>query len=230
MQMRSLLVPSLAALTLAGTTLGAQAASHSSFGLLLGGNSSTFANVDASQDALLSGATVKRRTGFQVGAYLNRSLSSRFSIQPELHYIQRGAAFGATNSGSNADIVINLTYVEIPVLLRVDLGDKDGWRPFLTAGPTAALRIGCDGTTTFGGTELTVKCDDFGDAGEEDGGIAKSDFGASLGAGIAGKLGRFPAFAQLRFQRGLVSLFKDVPSGEDAPKTSMLSLVFGIGR
>jgi len=230
MPLRFLLVSSLTAATLLGASLDAQSASRSSFGLLFGGNSATFANVDESQGDGLDGSQVKRRTGFQVGVYLNRALSPRVSLQPELHYVQRGAGFDLNGSGSNASAIVNLTYVEVPLLFRVDLGDTNGWRPFLTAGPTAALRIGCDGTTTISGTKLTVQCDDFGDGSEEEGGFAKTDFGASVGAGIAGKLGGFPAFAQVRYGRGFVSVIKDVPSGESGPKTEMISLLFGIGR
>jgi hypothetical protein len=225
------ILQSLVTVALVASVANAQSSPRPTFGVLIGGTSATFTNVDETSDDLLGGnSTITRRNGFLVGAYVNRALSGRFSVQPEVHYTQRGSRFSLSGVGStpSTDITINLTYLEVPLLFRVDLGSSPRWRPFLTAGPTAALRIGCDGDSKVGGTSLTVQCKDFGDDGEDV--FEKTDFGASLGAGVAGKIGSSSVFAQLRYGLGLSSVIKDAPSGEDAPKNSVFSLVFGIGR
>ena len=56
------------------------------------------------------------KVGFLVGAFTNKSISPLLSLQMEMTYIQKGSDNPKMNENSISDI--NLSYVEIPLLLK----------------------------------------------------------------------------------------------------------------
>ena len=56
------------------------------------------------------------KVGFLVGAFTNKAISPLLSIQMEMTYIQKGSNNPKMNENSISDI--NLSYVEIPLLLK----------------------------------------------------------------------------------------------------------------
>ena len=56
------------------------------------------------------------KVGFLVGAFTNKSISPLLSIQMEMTFIQKGSKNPKMNANSISDI--NLSYVEIPLLLK----------------------------------------------------------------------------------------------------------------
>ena len=56
------------------------------------------------------------KAGFLVGAFTNKSISPLLSIQMEMTFIQKGSNNPKMNENSISDI--NLSYVEIPLLLK----------------------------------------------------------------------------------------------------------------
>lgn len=71
------------------------------------------------------------RVGFSGGAFLTYALDRQFSLQPELLYVSKGA--GKDLFFFNAHW--NLDYLEIPVLLKLDLSPDASLHPSLFAGP-----------------------------------------------------------------------------------------------
>lgn len=232
MHIRQSLFRSLVAIPLIVGVLSAQSAPRTSFGILVGGTAAKLSDVDVGAADLFNGlSTIKYRYGFQVGAYVNRSFNSMFSLQPELHYVQKGTKLeiGGTSPGS---LTIDLSYVEVPVLLRADFGSAS-WRPFVTAGPTFSFRVGCKATAKTSGATLSVDCKEFDDDGTIADPFETTDFGATVGAGLVGSLGGQRALVQLRYGRGFKTVIKDVAASggsTQAPKNAVLSLVFGFGN
>ena len=232
MHARMLLARTALTLTLSGASVSAVSAQSTSFGVLLGGVAAKVTEVDVSSADFFNGAsTIKNRMGFQAGVYVNRAFNKTFSIQPELHYIQKGTVFDIGGTNAADKLTIDLTYAEVPVLLRADFGSS-AWRPFVTAGPTFAMRIGCTGSIEASGSSLSVDCEEFEDNGVKKDPFEKMDIGANVGAGIAGTLGGNKVLMQLRYGRGLTSIITDdaAASAAKTPKNSVISLVFGIGR
>lgn len=117
---------------------------------------------------------VDSRTGFNFGASIGFPIGEIIYLTPGLYYVQKGAQF--TDNGIEQSV--DLTYLEIPILLQVMLTGAD--RPLglsAFAGPSLGFEIGCDLSAEGIGS---VDCDD------DDFFERKSlDIGALFGAGVS---------------------------------------------
>ena len=232
MRLQRVLLCSTIAIALGAGAVSAQGAGRTTFGVLVGGTAAKVTDIDVTSADLFSGlSTVKNRYGYQAGVYVNRSFSKFLSLQPEVHYIQKGTVFDVGGTSSLGAVTIDLTYVEVPLLLRADLGSSP-WHPFITAGPTVAMRVGCKGHVESSGSNLSVDCKNFDDNGTAADPFETTDFGGSVGAGLVGSVGGSKVLMQLRYGRGFKTVVTDDGSsgGTLAPKNSVISLVLGIGR
>jgi Outer membrane protein beta-barrel domain len=215
---------------LAHTPLSAQ----TTFGALLGGNAAKLAGIDVTSSDLFNGTSeIKNRIGFQAGIYLNRRFGSMWSLQPEIHYTQKGTTldFGGTGQAAG-ELGFNFGYAEVPVLLRADFGGE-GLHPFIVAGPSIAMRLSCNATLAGTGASLEVDCEEFDDNGTTRDPFKKTDIGGTVGVGLSGRLLGRAMSAQVRYGRGFTNILSDDASGStdtQTPKNSVLSVVFGLGR
>lgn len=209
------------------------------FGALLGLSSTSITDADLEGVAEAGvNAEVKRRMGFQIGAYLTQSLSGNVSFQPEIHYIQKGAKVAVSltdiegNAGvTDAEASIKLAYLEVPLLLRFDMNQGKSVRPFLVAGPAVAFRISCNIGLGVEGASFNTDCGSEGDSElevESDDPFKKFDAGVMMGGGIAGTMGSLPVSLQVRYSHGLINIAQDASDGR-SPKNTGISLLFGIG-
>ncbi len=98
--------------------------------------------VDVAGDYVRTGS----RTGFYTGAYIGIPLAKGFAIEPGINYSQKGYQLkGALNVkgidvlGINAKAQLQLNYLELPVLLKANLG---GLQFF--AGPQISYLVNSD--------------------------------------------------------------------------------------
>lgn len=210
---------------------------ESRYGILAGASVNTISDLDRGLAGDLgTQLNTKNRIGGQAALYARIPLKGALSLQPELHYIQKGGKVEVTDASIGNDAVdfgLKIGYIEVPVLARIDLG-SGSWRPFITAGPTIALRTSCKVSFGSGSTNIATDCDS-GELGEGEEGpttsedpIKKTDFGASAGVGLAGSLMGRSVFAQLRYNQGLATIAKDAPSSV-SPKNRGFSVVVGFG-
>ena len=90
------------------------------------------------------GNLLTSRQGAITGAYLHFPLHDILAIRPELLFSLKGGSTVATIAGQGeANIDIELAYIELPVLLRASF-PTGSIRPVLFAGPALAIQIGCD--------------------------------------------------------------------------------------
>ncbi|RYF84383.1 MAG: PorT family protein [Chitinophagaceae bacterium] len=73
--------------------------------------------------------TTHNRTGFFAGGYANLPLSGQISLEPGLYYSQKGYELrgelgikGVEFLGANAKATLQADYIDVPVLLKADLG------------------------------------------------------------------------------------------------------------
>ena len=128
-----------------------------SFGIRAGLSSSSMKGdaVNSLQNLLdfTNGAiTTGSRKGFFAGAYASIPLADKLSVEPALYYTQKGYAMngelnikGAEFLGVNAKAQLNSTYIDIPVVLKANLG---GLQVF--AGPQVSYLAKADLKTTAG--------------------------------------------------------------------------------
>lgn len=209
----------------------ASATAQARFGVLVGTSVTTIDDVvPLGVEEVTDAFKQKSRAGLQLGGYLQLPLSGGVSLQPELHYIQKGTKFEVSDvEFGNAEVGIKLAYVEVPVLLRLDLGSS-AVRPFFVAGPSAALRASCKVSFSLSGFGGDTDCDEAeGEEGEAvDDPFKKLDFGGIVGAGIQGSFGGRAVSAQLRYSRGFTSVSEETIPGS-TPRNSGFSILFGLG-
>ncbi len=152
----------LAGLSLAvvGLTAGpASAQQKTSVGFLGGADFTTLTGLD-------SNVSVRSSTGFAGGFYLNFPVAKSLLIEPELFYANKGAGIKGTET------VLNLNYLEIPVLLRYEFTPENPG-PFAYVGPYVGFNVKCSTSVDT----VSVSCADQDVQ-------TNTVFGGAIGAGF----------------------------------------------
>lgn len=150
---------------------------------------------------------VERRTGFALGFGVRRPLHGRISLAAEGLYLTKGGG----DPGSTASL--RFGYLAIPVLARLDLGQGAGPRPWVAAGPMAAVMLSC---TLSDGDLFTESCDE---AYGPDAGYRTFDFGVAASTGLQYRDVALVA----RYEHGLANI--DEAAGFTARNRALLLLV-----
>lgn len=156
------------------------------FGVLAGAAFAKVSGKDATGD-------IKIRTGIAGGGFVTIGVSRNVGIEPEVLYVQKGAK--QTESGVESKFKVS--YVEVPVLLKLRFPGKSGGTvvPHVYAGPYLGFKAGCRISATSGSTSLSGNCADS----PFDVKIKSTDFGATFGGGV--DVGR--AIIDVRYDLGL---------------------------
>lgn len=132
--------------------------------------------------AVLSGQinrSAEFKTGLAIGGFLRWRPSERIALQPELVFSQQGANNTVNYGGMTAESKVSLNYLNIPVLLKIYLGNVVN----LQVGPQLGLlfsarRVGQDGYFSgSGGSGFTTEDTDV----KAD---YKNDFALCAGLGV----------------------------------------------
>jgi hypothetical protein len=130
----------------------ATAASQSAVGAHVGYSRSDLVGADA--------AELRGRQGALTGVFISVPLGKALSVRPELLFAQKGGRTEvALENGGSATIDIELAYFEFPVLARATL-PRGRLRPVLFAGPSPAVRIGCDLQLVTSEGPLLASCEE----------------------------------------------------------------------
>ena len=148
------------------------------------------------------GDSYQERRALTAGVSYRRSLGSGFTVQPELLVVPKGW-------GPNAQPTLRLTYLEMPVLVRLGAVKDRGWpvRPVLAFGGSASWLLNCDlsglgRTTTAGSGCRTRIVAPF----EEDYSIRRYDASAMLGLGLEVRVAGAIVGLDGRYDYGLVDI------------------------
>ncbi|MET4074660.1 porin family protein [Hymenobacter sp. UYCo722] len=129
----------------AGTMATANAQTGIRIGVIGGANLASFTGPDKTD--------TKSKYGFSAGAAFNFGLSDLISIQPEIRYSQKGIKLGYKGlDNSDAGVLKNdinasgtfgqtLSYIDVPVLVRVNTGGGDRSGLFFEFGPQGSFLI-----------------------------------------------------------------------------------------
>ena len=143
--------------------------------------------------------------GYQIGVAVPINITNSIAIQPEIMWIQKGGKSDYTLNNSNK-VIINRTYnyVEVPVSLKLSLGNTtgDGVGFYVLGGPYVGLALNGNikRETTIAGVTSTseAKVDYSNDSNQE----KRVDWGANLGVGLS--LGRI--YVDARYNLGINNL------------------------
>lgn len=158
-------------------------------------------------------------TSFQAGVFVTIFTRTSLILQPELAYHRRG--FSALVVGGTAKA--NLSYVELPLLFKLRLGeDTRRLRPSVLLGTFVGFEAGC---SLSGNTEGlgSSDCDAIlAGRGEMDAGLV-------LGVGATyGLTGRWFLSTDLRYSLGLLNLSWEAE--DDRVASRNWGLTVGVGR
>lgn len=157
--------------------------------------------------ANLGGSDVENtdsKTGVNFGGFFHYAINEIFSIQPEVLYSAKGAKAKFVEDGVTVDAKLNLNYIDIPVLLVVNLPvENASIKPHLIVGPHMGILLSAKVKGEAGGFSGEVDVKDV---------YKSTDFGAVVGAGIGIPVGNNMLNFDFRYHQGLTSIDD---SGED---------------
>jgi hypothetical protein len=160
------------------------------------------------------------RTGFMAGAFLEMPLSGNISFQPGASYVRKGAE----ESEAGTTVGIELSYFEIPLLLKYGFPSSGPVGVHLYGGPALAFEASCKVKVEGGSFEGSVDCDEGGDPDDEV--LTKSfDMGAMLGGGLSFGMGGATALVDVFYNLGLVNISDQ---GEGTAKNRAIYLTAGL--
>jgi hypothetical protein len=190
--------------------LAVPASGQISFGVKAGANFASLGGDDVPSDW-------GSRTGLVVGGLMTYSFTDMLALRPEVLYSQKGASF--TESG--VDVDFKADYLEVPVLLLVNVPmGANELRPTLHVGPSFGFEVGCKISGSDGGTSVDVDCDDMGLDERR-----KLDLGLGLGGGLDIAFGAGTLMIEGRYTLGLQTL--DTSSDPGDIKNRAFSITFG---
>lgn len=179
----------------------------SRFGVKAGVNLSNFNRGDV--------GTQNMRIGFNLGLFTELAVGENFSIQPELLLSTKGNRATYDIVGVENDVKTNLTYIDIPVLAKVTIGEVLN----IHVGPYASYLIGAnasaDGDVFDGSREINR--DNF----------KTWDYGLAAGLGADIDVVTIGA----RYNLGLVNVAKSTAAEGilDNSKNSVLQFYVAVG-
>lgn len=158
---------------------------------------------------------VERRTGTMGGISLVFPLGASLGLQTEALVVSAGAQ-QRTGTGDGID----LTYAQVPVLLRMSLGEAPFVTPHLYAGPYFGLQIRCRIDTGPGDSD----CDDVGGVNTE-----TVDLGGIVGGGVDFNLGGLILTGGARYGFGVSKVAEfEVGQVRESAKNGSFSVYAGL--
>lgn len=179
----------------------------------------------------------RSETGLNLGAAFSPVSFGPASAVVEVYYREKGAEGASSFQPGDpvpTAVEIGLDYVEIPLLLRVDLPSGLRWlRPYVQGGPAFGWRIDCGVSVDTQTGQADESCDDLFGEGQLEETLEDYEQGIVLGGGldfvVLGGLGAINVDA--RYTRGLsrLSTFDSGPDVKNESFTAMLGYSFNLG-
>ena len=139
------------------------------------------------------GADFKSKWGLCAGGFIQFNISKVLAIQPEFLYTMKGARMEEEVLGETLKVAYNLSYLEVPVLVKFMIPTPGGVKPSLFVGPAVAIKLGAK-----------MKVEYAGDTDEDDvsDDVENTEFGLIIGGGLDfGKI-----MFDVRYNLGLTTL------------------------
>ena len=139
------------------------------------------------------------------------------SVQPEILYTRMGAKI--SDEVEDFRLEYRMDYVQVPVLLKLNIVPAGPIRPFLYGGGYGAYLVKAEGFMQMGEESETADIiEDF----------QRYDYGVVGGGGLAFKLPGVSLSVEGRYNMGLANIIKDPFEGESLKNRSIMVLV-GVG-
>ena len=200
--------------------VGTAFSQNMSIGLRTGTTYFTLNNDEINNDA-------KYTMGFNLAIPFEYKLSANFSIQPELHFTQKGVLFEGMEEGQKIETAVKTNYLELPVLLKAQNG-TDKFSYYLFLAPSVGYATNRFLTEKIGGGDREKTDVDFIDT--ENAKSQRWEFSAIGGIGGSVKAGIGSIILDIRYSYGLTDNTKfknDKP--DDWEKTTNRGCTLSVG-
>ncbi|MBL0171184.1 MAG: PorT family protein [Gemmatimonadaceae bacterium] len=184
---------SLSPRSLRGQSLGTTAV-----GLIAGVSRTTLGGKDVAAD-------IESRTNVLAGLSFVHANSARLHVEVDGLYARKGFR----SPGATSTFDFTATYLEVPLLLRLNIAPERQLRPFVAGGTAVSVRLGCRGVTTSSTGSVTLSCDNLVARSGLD--VNKTDVAAVLGGGVEFPVGAAQLTLATRYTMG----FSRVIGGND---------------
>lgn len=134
-----------------------------------------------------------------MGGVFEYDFSEYLHLKAEPIYIEKGVRSGEVQiENRNAEVSLNLSYLEIPLYLKYSSGDNI--KPYMFAGPVAGIKLTSAVSGAFSGFEITTDVDEV---------VNSLEFGIHLGGGIDYKIDEYVTiFMEAKYAFGLSDVIK----------------------
>ncbi|MCD6379912.1 PorT family protein [bacterium] len=139
------------------------------------------------------------KMGYKIGAFFTFPATPILTVQPEIYFTTKGWKAEGEILGETVTMTTSMNYIEIPVLLKLNMDTGMSFKPTIFGGPYVGFLMG----------DPTLKVEVGGESAEEDypSDIFNStDIGGVIGAGVDFDLGMSTASFEARFNFGLTSV------------------------
>jgi len=183
---------------------------------LMGGINSANIRVSGQDAASIDWKSI---LGIRGGGFVRIHFHDVVAIQGETFFSQMGSKYEEMILGTNYKEELKLTYIEVPLLVKVVLPTQSSIKPNIFSGSYVALNLDAKATTYIAGVK----------EGEEDlEDVRTLDYGLVFGAGLDIELGNLMLIFDARYNLGLTKI--NDPEGLDiAVKNNALVAMLGIG-
>lgn len=165
------------------------------FGGRTGASFATFGGADASRFESFN-------AGFVLGGVAGYRLSDKFALETEATWIQKGADGILQGFEEPIPISLEMDYLQVPLLGRLNLPRIAQIQPQLLAGGSVSFEMDCDVLSNPSELVFTLGCDEMAAAGVR----RSTDWGLVFGTGAAYDLGRAIVVLDGRYDLGLTNL------------------------
>ena len=157
--------------------------------------------------------------GVSVGTYLDLSMSERLGLQIGFGYTEKGADLTADTELGTLNWRNPIGYLEIPVLLRLDMAPGRRVSPQILFGPAVSFKTSCEWKTEISGSPFRSSCDEPGFE------VRTVDFGATGGLSLKVALSERIALVGGSFY---VFGLRSIGKGGDSVKNRAFSVTVGL--
>jgi len=183
-----------------------------SFGFKSGLNIADFSGKDVD-------TAFRTKAGFALGGLLSYQISNALAVQAEALFTQKGSRIFVKVQGTTLNEWVNLSYIEVPLLLKFFPPMESTVRPILFAGPYFAFKVSFKDKWEFGSQN-----------GNEDITTYRgTDTGFAAGGGVDFPVGKGTRMsAEVRYTLGLSTLSQDsAEKGYNAVFSILVQIAFG---
>lgn len=142
------------------------------------------------------------RSGIAAGLLLDMQVTGAWRVESGLVWIQKGASGTVQGFETGVPTRVRLTYVEVPLALRLEAGANSGIQPSVLAGAALAFKTACTQIHDVVTTATWVDCNDAPHA--------RTDWSLVFGGGLKVPVGRAAVLLEGRYNHGMRNLF-DTP-------------------